>query len=222
MRRPPLYTLRWSSAALAAALTGLVAAGSATGVDQWAVDRLMPGTASTASSPSLLDSLFPIFDPGKEHGHVALAAATYAVVWIASVAPSILLVGFALLVLWRRRAPRTALLLGASFVIANAIEVIGKAVITRPALYAHSGGAAIHVTPFDDSFPSGHELRAVFLAACLAVCVRKLWPVAAAWLAAVTVMLVVGGWHTPTDVLGGLLIAVVFVAEPLVPRRYAQ
>jgi membrane-associated phospholipid phosphatase len=92
------------------------------------------------------------------------------------------------------------------------IEVVGKAAISRPALFAHAGGGLIHVVPFDTSFPSGHETRAVLLVACLAACFPKAAAGRAAWLVAVTVMLVVGGWHTPTDVAGGLLIATAAVS----------
>jgi hypothetical protein len=63
----------------------------------------------------------------------------------------------------------------------------------------------MHVVSFDTSFPSGHEIRTVLLVSFLIACAPKLWPVGLAWLAAVTVMLVLGGWHTPSDVLGGLL-----------------
>jgi hypothetical protein len=47
----------------------------------------MPGLTPESGKPSLLSSLVPIFHPGKEHGHVAVAALTYGVVWAASVVP---------------------------------------------------------------------------------------------------------------------------------------
>jgi membrane-associated phospholipid phosphatase len=182
----------------------LVDLGSLSRVDQWSVDHLMPGLAGTTTNTSLLDSLFPIFDPGKEHGHVLISALTYAIVWIASAIPAFLLVGLAILYLHRRSQDTQAIGLGVAFVIANAIEVIGKSTITRPALHTQT---LIHVVPFDTSFPSGHEIRAVLLVACLAACVPKLRRVGLTWLVAVSVMLVVGGWHTPSDVAGGLLVA---------------
>jgi membrane-associated phospholipid phosphatase len=185
----------------------LVAIGWLSGVDQWSVDHLMPGLTPGSAKQSLLHSLFPIFHPGKEHGHVAIAALTYGVVWIASVVPSVLLIAAALLFLRSRGRKRLALRLGIVFVAVNVIEIVGKALITRPALYAHEAGARIHVRPFDSSFPSGHEIRAVLLAACLATCIPKVRLVGVAWLVVVSMLLVVGGWHTPTDVAGGLLIA---------------
>jgi membrane-associated phospholipid phosphatase len=189
------------------ALAILVAIGSLSGVDQWSVEHLMPGLTPGSGKPSLLGSLVPIFHPGKEHGHVAVAALTYGIVWIASVVPSVLLVGAALLYLRSRGRERLACRLGIVFVAVNVFEVVGKALVTRPALYSHEVGARIHVLPFDSSFPSGHAIRAVLLVTCLAACFPRLKSVGLAWLVAVSVMLVVGGWHTPSDVASGLLLA---------------
>ena len=189
------------------ALAILVAIASLSGLDQWSVDHLMPGLTPGSGNQSLLGSLFPIFHPGKEHGHVAIAAVTYGVVWIASVVPSVVLVAAALVRLRSRGRERLALRLGIVFIVVNVIELAGKALITRPALYAHQGGLAIHVSPFDSSFPSGHMARAVLLAACLAICLPRAWALAVTWVIAVAVLLVVGGWHTPSDVAGGFLLA---------------
>ena len=90
--------------------------------------------------------------------------------------------------------------------IANLVEVIGKGSLVRPALFAHRGFGPEHVGPFDNSFPSGHELRAVFIAVCAVACFRRPW-LLGSWLLAVSVLLVGDGWHTPTDVAGGFLVA---------------
>jgi membrane-associated phospholipid phosphatase len=191
------------------ALGVLVSTGVFTRIDQWAVDHVMPGQNGADANPSLLASLFPIFDPGEERGRIAVAAVTYAVVWIASVAPAVLAVGG--LLAWMRSRGHALLAwpLAAAFVAANLVEVVVKAGVTRPALYAHLGFGPLHVVPFDTSFPSGHELRAAFITVCVIACVRTLWIrwLSIAWLAATTVLLVVGGWHTPTDVAGGLVLA---------------
>jgi membrane-associated phospholipid phosphatase len=210
-----------------AVLATLVAAGSLSGIDQWSADHLMPGLTPGSSKPSLLGSLVPIFHPSKEHGHVAIAALTYGVVWIASVVPSVLLVVAALLFLRSRGRERLACRLGIVFVAVNVFEVVGKALITRPALYSHEAGERIHVLPFDSSFPSGHAIRAVLLVASLAACFPRLRSVGLAWLVAVSVMLVVGGWHTPSDVAGGLLLAtggclLVFTGSQDWERRIGQ
>ena len=184
----------------------LVGVGSLTGVDQWSVDRLMPGLGAGSLSPSVFRSLFPIFDPGKSHGHEAISAVTYGIVWVASGIPALLLVGLALISLRRRQHFQLAVALGFAFVTANLLVIAAKSAITRPALFAHSGQSLTYLPPFDNSFPSGHETRAVVLVACLIACCRHLWPLAIAWLTTVTAMLVVGGWHTPTDIAGGLLL----------------
>jgi hypothetical protein len=50
-------------------------------------------------------------------------------------------------------------------------------------------------------------MRAVLLVACLIACFPRLWLLGMAWLTAVSIMLVFGGWHTPSDVAGGFAIA---------------
>jgi membrane-associated phospholipid phosphatase len=197
----------------------LVGLGSFSGVDQWSVDHLMPGPGEQSQAVSIAGSLFPIFDPGKEHGRVAIAAVTYGVVWLASAIPAVILVVLALAYLRSRSKRRLAIGLGLAFLAANLIELIGKTVITRPALFAFADGGRTHVVPFDTSFPSGHEIRAVLLVACLIASFPKLWPFGLGWLAAVSVMLVVGGWHTPTDVAGGLLATIAVIGAILAVSR---
>jgi membrane-associated phospholipid phosphatase len=196
------------AAALAfAVLAVLVGLGELDGLDQWSVDRLMPGLGPHHVSGSAVDSLFPIFDPAAERGHVAVSAATYAVVWVASVVPSLVLVAVALVCLRRRGRAALGVRLGLAFVAVNAVELIGKAAVVRGDLFTGAHGARVQVRPFDSSFPSGHMSRGVVLAACLALCAPRARPLALAWTAAVAAMLVAGGWHTPTDVAGGLALA---------------
>jgi len=97
----------------------VVGLGSLSRIDQWSVDHLMPGLSGTTNGVSLLNSLFPIFDPDKEHGHVLVSALTYAIVWIASVIPALLLAGLAILYLRRQGHDRLAIGLAAAVVIAN-------------------------------------------------------------------------------------------------------
>lgn len=164
-----------------AALAIAVTAGAFTGLDQWGVEHLMPGGRFTGGQPSLVDSLVP------------LAGTHWDSVWSVLVnvvaAPASFLVALAI-VAWRSRV------LAALLVAAVAVETLCKEVLTRPEL--HHG--ARHVVAFDDSFPSGHSLRAVIVAGALAS------PWAAAWAAAAIVLLQLAGWHTPTDIVGGLLL----------------
>jgi membrane-associated phospholipid phosphatase len=205
----------------------LVGLGSLSRLDQWSVDHLMPGLTGTTTSTSLLNSLFPIFHPSTEHSHVLVSALTYTIVWIASVIPAVMLVWLAILYLHRRERDRLAIGLVAAFVIANLVEVIGKSTLTRPALHVRSGQTLLHVVPFDSSFPSGHEIRAVVLVACVIACFPRLRPIGISWLGAVTIMLVVVGWHTPSDVVGGLLVAVAvtgiaYTAVRVIPVRFLR
>ena len=73
---------------------------------------------------------------------------------------------------------------------------------------------------FQSSFPSGHALRSVLLAAAVAA----VWPFArrwvAAWAAASLVLLELSGFHVPSDIAGGLLLALLLVlALPRLGRR---
>lgn len=213
------------AALLFAALAVLVSAGALTGVDQWSLDHLTPGLSRTGAAVHLLGSLFPIFDPVKEHGHEAISAVAYAVVWLASVIPSAVLVGAAMCWLASRGRGQLAVRLGLAFVLVNVAEVVGKALVTRHALFATSGDERIHIRPFDASFPSGHMSRAVVLAACLIACVPRARLAALIWIVAVATLLVVGGWHTPSDVAGGLALGVtacLIAIRPSVSSRSAS
>lgn len=176
--------MRFAFACLSAAFAALavaVAAGAFTGADQWAVDHVMPGAHFTGAQPSLLDALVPL--AGTHWGSaLSVAAAIVAI-------PASFLVALALAT-WRSR------LLGALIVAGTAVETLCKHVLTRPPL--HHG--ALHIAAFDDSFPSGHALRAVVVAAAFAS------PLAAAWAVAMLVLIQLAGWHTPTDLLGGVLL----------------
>ena len=165
-----------------AALAVAVAAGAFTGVDQWAVDHVMPGGHFNGGQPNLLDALVPL---AGTHWDSALSVAA-AVVAI----PASFLVALALTA-WRSR-PIAALMIAGT-----AVETLCKHVLMRPEL--HHG--TLHVVAFDDSFPSGHALRGVLVAAAFAS------PWSAAWAVATIVLIQLAGWHTPSDLLGGVLLA---------------
>ena len=133
----------------------------------------------------------------------------------ASVLPSLLIAGAGWLVLWRRGRRPAAIAWAAAWVAGTAIEVLTKETLTRPPLYAHGA----HLVGFDASFPSGHTIRIVLVAATIVV----VWPAArlwvAAWAACAIVLTELAGFHTPSDVAGGLVLAALLV-EPA--RRYAR
>jgi membrane-associated phospholipid phosphatase len=217
------FLLASLAASLFVVLAVLVGADVLTRLDQWSVDHLMPGLTSIAGTVHLLDSAFPIFDPSKHHGHEAISAVTYGVVWLASAVPSLVLVAAAMSRLRSRGQGHLALRLGLAFVAVNAVELTGKTMIARHALFATAGGKSIHVRAFDSSFPSGHMSRAIVLAACLIVCFPRARLAAFLWAAVVAMLLVAGGWHTPSDVAGGLALGVTasLVATRRIPPSHS-
>ncbi len=188
-------------------LTVLVAAGSFTRVDQFSVTHLMPWL-----EPGLRG-------PGGSAGYYrpfALHTTTWAKLFDLWTYPCSLLISslvviWAAVVLWRRYGPVVALAPAAAWVIGNGIEVIGKGTITRPALYGHINGVPVHVTAFDDSFPSGHMLRGVIVAFAIGLVFTRSWKWAAVWAAFVGPLLVLQSAHTITDVIGGALVGLILL-----------
>jgi membrane-associated phospholipid phosphatase len=183
-------------------LAALVAAGAVTGLDQYAVDHLMPGlypyVTHRFGGPFGLrpDPL----NPNRIVNRIADAVARPATIEI--VTPVVVVV---LLAAKRLRASR--LHWAGVFAALIAIELIGKHVIHRPALHTTAAYGSAHVWKFDSSFPSGETERAVFLAALLAAAWPRLRLLPVLWAAAVVLLLVAAGTHTPTDVAGGLLVS---------------
>lgn len=177
-----------------AALAGLVASGALNGFDQWACDHVMPlAGPPIGGPPSILESLVPLL-------HAAWRPAGVAVAQIVTL-PGQVLISFVLVAVgaWKLRAPGWIV----AWLGSTAVEFVLRHILTRPALYR--GG--VHVTAFDSSWPSGHALRCALVAAVLATA----WPRArwllAAWLVASVVLLEIAGFHAPTDLAGGLLLA---------------
>jgi membrane-associated phospholipid phosphatase len=96
----------------------------------------------------------------------------------------------------------------AAWVAAVAVELVFRHAMTRPALYRHG----VHLVAFDTSWPSGHALRSAIVVAALVAAWPRLRVPLLVWLAAVAVLLELAGFHTPTDVAGGLLLASAVVA----------
>lgn len=138
--------------------------------------------------------------------------------------------------LFRRGERLTALSL-ALVLAAIALEVLLKSTLRHPGVWAEfSRGPGLYPFPeiapaigieLRSPFPSGHVMRTTYLAlAAIAVFGRELtkWGAlilrATAW--GVVFLVAVGvlylGWHWPTDVLGGLALALAFIA----PTRTAM
>jgi membrane-associated phospholipid phosphatase len=133
------------------------------------------------------------------------AGATLVALWTYPASPliSALVVGACAYVLDRRGARTRAVGFLVLWIAANALELIGKAGLTRPAL---------DVASFRHSFPSGHSLRACIVAAAVAWTWRRAGLAAVAWAASVPIALVALGDHTPTDVIAGVLLALCLIA----------
>jgi membrane-associated phospholipid phosphatase len=188
-----------------ATLALIVSFGGLSRFDQWSVDHLMPGARFSENQPTLMDSLVPLLG---SHWDTWLGSAADIVTLPASFLFSLAIVA------WRSR------LLAVALLAAVTVEVVCKELIDRPALYE----GALHISAFDSSFPSGHTLRTILVAAAV-------WPLlrgwAVAWAVASIVLLQLAGWHTPTDIVGGVLLGLLALlgargAGALRARRLAR
>lgn len=195
-----------AAAAAFAALAGLVASGAANGLDQWASQHAMPFAGSSASPPpTLLESVVPLLHESFHPFGIAVAAV---VTLPGQVLISLLLVAIASRSLWTYGRREVAVAWLAAWFVATGVEVILRHTLTRPRL--HRDG--VHLVAFDASWPSGHALRCTIVAAALATAWPRLRVPLAVWLGVAVVLLELAGFHTPTDIVGGLLLATVAVA----------
>jgi membrane-associated phospholipid phosphatase len=172
----------------------LVASGALNDFDQWSCDHLMPLAGQVSGGPpSILESLVPLFHASW---HPVGVAVTEIVTLPGQVVISFVLVAAGA---WRLRARRWVV----AWLGAVTVEFAIRHTLTRPALYR--GG--VHVTSLDSSWPSGHALRCALVAAVLAAAWPRARTALVAWLGAAAVLLEIAGFHTPTDVAGGLLLA---------------
>jgi len=195
-----VFRLSSAIAATYAALAVLVATGATNDLDQWSVDHLMPGLGGAIVEPSKAEAIVPLL---HSRWRGTLDAAANIVTLPAQALVGSALAAACLFVLARRGRTHAALAWGIAWIAANATEVLCKSVLSRPLL--HHDGAPLWA--FQSSWPSGHALRSLLLAATVAA----VWPRTslwiAAWAAASLVLLEVDGFHVPTDIAGGLLLA---------------
>lgn len=202
------------------ALGGLVAIGACSSPDQFAVDHLMPGLypyfthdvhwsalGSAEAGGRVIVPLSSSTNPNRIINRVA----DVAYIPEGGLTATLLYCLCAIAALVRGwRLPAVVGWLGA-YGVGNVLELLGKTTIARPPLHAIALYGSPQVWKFDTSFPSGHTIRALLLAAFVASVFPSIRWLAAAWAAAVMVLLVVAGTHTPSDVLGGLLAATALV-----------
>jgi len=180
-----------------AALAGLVASGAATGLDRWAAEHAMPLAGAPGNAPTLSESLVPLLHAGWHPVGIAVAQIV--------TLPGQVLLSFVLVSLasWKLRAPGWI----AAWLLAVAVEVVFRHALTRPPVYRHG----VHLVGLDMSWPSGHALRCALVAAALAAAWPRLRVPLGVWLVTAVVLLELAGFHTVTDVVGGLLLAIVAV-----------
>jgi membrane-associated phospholipid phosphatase len=183
-----------------AALGVLVASGATTGLDQWAADHAMPLAGRPQPPPSFLESLVPLLDSPF---HPLGVAVVQVVTLPGQVVVSLVLVVAAARRLWTRGREEAAVSWSCAWLLAVAVEVVLRHALSRSALYRHG----VHLVSFDMSWPSGHALRCALVAAALAAAWPRLHAPLAIWLATCVALLELAGFHTPTDVVGGLLLA---------------
>jgi membrane-associated phospholipid phosphatase len=139
-------------------------------------------------------------------GQVAVDLSTY----LGGALPSALVLVCCSVSLHRRGLGRAAVVWWSAWLVANVVEVAGKAIVVRPPLFSHG----LHVAAYDQSYPSGHMLRAAVLTAAVVYTWRRAWPLLL-WVPTTAVALVALGDHTPTDVVGALLAAAALVLGAL-------
>ncbi|HST14532.1 MAG TPA: phosphatase PAP2 family protein [Gaiellaceae bacterium] len=184
---------------LLAALTAtLSATGVLHGVDQYAVEHLMPWLQVRHHPLVTLGGLtVPSIHPPA--GNIALELWTYP----AALLPSLVIV---LAAAWRL-GRRAGLVWCTLWCAGNAIELAGKLSLRKPDLYHNT----FHVSAFDTSLPSGHTIRAFVLAGAAATAWRSGRP-ALVWAVTMPFALVVAGAHVPSDVVTGGFVAMTLAA----------
>ena len=189
-----------------AVLAGLVMAGSLSAIDQYAVDHWMPNfqPSSGSTSGSLAHQFYP---------HLGSPLEAFCNLWTFPASPVVsgALVALCCVVLVRRGLPAAGLTWGGAWVAGNLAEVVGKHFLYRPALHAVVNGMRVSFGSFAHSFPSGHALRAVITAAVLATVWKRAALPALLWALVALPALVVAAAHTPSDIVGGVLVAVLAI-----------
>jgi membrane-associated phospholipid phosphatase len=172
----------------------------------------MPLAGTPQPPPTLLESAVPLYHASF---HPLGVAVTQVVTLPGQAVVSLLLVALAARRLWTCRRVEVAMWWTTAFVLAVGVEVVFRHALTRPALYRDG----VHLVSFDSSWPSGHALRCALVAAVVGVAWPRLRILLGIWLTAVVVLLDLAGFHTPTDIAGGLLLATVAAAGAVAVER---
>lgn len=182
------------------------------GLDRWAVEHAMPLAGEPSGPPTTLESIVPLLHAPF---HPVGAGVAEIVTLPGQVLVSFLLVVAAAWRLWTRGRIEAAVCWTAAWLVAVALEVVFRHTLTREPLYRHG----VHLVGFDASWPSGHALRCAIVAGALATAWPGLRIPLGIWLVAVVVLLELAGFHTPTDLVGGLLLATAAAAGAVAVER---
>jgi membrane-associated phospholipid phosphatase len=199
-------------------VTIAVVLGAFTRLDQYSLDHLMPWLSPGTTGAEGHHGLWRPFKLDESPGHKLLDLLTYP----CSVVVSGLVVAIAAVVLRRRLGTVAALAPAGAWIVGNAIELLLKGTIVRPAVYGSSDGERIHVVTFDDSFTSGHMMRGLIVAWALTLVWRRASPWVWIWTVLVGPALVVTSNHTPSDVLGGALVGLLVIVPANAVVRHAR
>ena len=200
------------AAAAFVALAGLVSSGALTGLDRWAAEHAMPLAGVVSRPPTTLESIVPLLHAAF---HPVGVAVTQIVTLPGQLVVSLLLVIAAAWRLWKRGRIEAAVCWTAAWLVAVAMEIGFRHTLTREPLYRHG----VHLVGFDASWPSGHALRCALVAGALASAWPRLRIPLGIWLVTVVVLLELAGFHTPTDLVGGLLLATAAGAAAVAVER---
>ena len=190
-----------AAAAAFAALAGLVASGALTSLDQWAVDHAMPFAAGSSGPPTLLESVVPLL---HAQFHPLGAGIAQIVTLPGQVVISLLLVVAAAWKLAEGHLDRGVGGRGGRRARLSATRLPGRRSTGTESISSRSTRRGPAATRFAArSSPPRSRPPGRASASCSAL-----------WLVAVVVLLELAGFHTPTDIAGGLLLATTTAAEP--------
>jgi membrane-associated phospholipid phosphatase len=209
-------------AGLAVALvvvTIAVALGAFSRLDQYSLDHLMPWLVPRSTSDD--NGFGGLWLPFRAHGTVGLKLLEL-FTYPCSVLVSGLVVLTAAIVFRPRLGSVAALAPAAAWVVGNAIEVLLKHTIVKPAVFGSAGAVRIHVSTFDTSYASGHMMRGLIVAWTLTLLWRRASPWVWIWAALIGPVLVLVSAHTPSDVVGGALVGVLVIVPANAVVRQAH
>lgn len=195
----------------------LIAAGVAQPFDGYAVRHLMPGLGADFQKPSLLGRLIPFLTEAQRH-HEGFQQAVRVISFPASGLPSLVLLMIGCFLLWRRGDGPDALTWVAVWAVAIGTELISEALVSHKSFLLTSPYGVVRPVPYENSYPSGHAIRAALLAALASRLFPRLGPYCVVWTATVAVGLELGAVHTPTDILGGLALAAFLITSTRIAR----